>query len=215
MQQRGILSRGCWTSHRHEAELLGRVGCDTDADWRRRCTFPSVWSEVLRRLRRRNRANSAKSMQPRRIRDKIPESIKGRNRTLGVSDDLDDLIAADTHWPSAIQRGNCPLMSLLVSSICPVKMSCSLTGLTGHPTWQFGSLRYRKFRVRESKWYGRIEPQSRFFVFSLSTSLGRFLLARRGGLGFSLCVLEFAIDDLFHASGVDHVDCGIIDHERR
>lgn len=55
----------------------------------------------------------------------------------------------------------------------------------------------------------------RFFVFSLSTSLGRFLLARRGGLGFALCVFEFAIDDLFHASGVDHVDCRIIDHERR
>jgi hypothetical protein len=79
-----------------------------------------------------------RSMQPLRARAKNSESIKGQNRTRGVSHNLDDVIGADAHRSRAIQRSDGALISLVVSSIYPEKISCSLTGLTGSPTWESG-----------------------------------------------------------------------------
>jgi hypothetical protein len=48
----------------HEGKSLRNIGDDTDADWPLGRSFPSIWSEILRRLRRNDQANSRWSMQP-------------------------------------------------------------------------------------------------------------------------------------------------------
>jgi hypothetical protein len=81
------------TNFTHEASLLRRCDQGTAAGSALRRSFLSIWSEILRRVRRSDQANSRRSMQPTRVRRPNAEAVKGQFRALAASDDLDHVIA--------------------------------------------------------------------------------------------------------------------------
>ena len=71
-------------THSLSSRSTPKLGGDNSVDCPLRCTFPSICSEFLRRLRRRNRANSARPMQPPSRKVVKGRSLKGRFDTLAI-----------------------------------------------------------------------------------------------------------------------------------
>ncbi len=66
-----------------EENLLRHFGRETEASSALRRGFLSIWSEILRRVRRSNFANSPRTMQPTSRARWLVDGVKGSIHTLG------------------------------------------------------------------------------------------------------------------------------------
>ena len=86
------IQAGGWTTRCLEENPLRRVGRETEAGSALRRSFLSIWSEILRSVRRRDRANSKRAMQPPSRRNLAKSlrilSVRGAYLELGPGVDL-------------------------------------------------------------------------------------------------------------------------------